>query len=119
MTHLYLPAARLRPGDAAFHALERRRAQGMPGAGRTHGPPATRKAGGSHHRFSQNIRHSLRDGLRLIRVLLGVPGLLASVVSRAPPVKLDSSVGEPGPHDFAVRLDVARLATPTRPPHPA
>jgi hypothetical protein len=34
----------------------------MPGAGRTHGPPATRKAGGSHHRSSQNIRHSLRDG---------------------------------------------------------
>jgi hypothetical protein len=23
----------------------------MPGAGRTHGPPATKKAGGSHHRF--------------------------------------------------------------------
>ena len=28
----------------------------------THGPPANRKAGGSYHRFSQNIRHSLRDG---------------------------------------------------------
>jgi hypothetical protein len=38
----------------------------MPGAGRTHGPPATRKAGGSHHRSSQYNRHSLRDGLRLI-----------------------------------------------------
>jgi hypothetical protein len=28
----------------------------------THGPPAKQKAGGSYHRFSQNIRHSLRDG---------------------------------------------------------
>jgi hypothetical protein len=34
----------------------------MPDAGRTHGPPATRKAGGSHHRFSQDSRHSLRNG---------------------------------------------------------
>jgi hypothetical protein len=34
----------------------------MPDAGRTHGPPATRKAGGSHHRFSR-INHSLRDGV--------------------------------------------------------
>ena len=38
----------------------------MPGAGRTHGPPATKNAGGRYHRFSQNIRHSPRDGLRLI-----------------------------------------------------
>jgi hypothetical protein len=34
----------------------------MPDAGRTHGPPAIRKAGGSYHRFSRNNRHSLRDG---------------------------------------------------------
>ena len=26
----------------------------MPDAGRTHGPPATKKAGGSHHRSSRN-----------------------------------------------------------------
>jgi len=38
------------------------RAQGMPGEGLTHGPPAEKKAGGSHHRISQIIRHSLRDG---------------------------------------------------------
>ncbi len=29
------------------------RAQGMPDAGRTHGPPAEKIAGGSHHRFSR------------------------------------------------------------------
>ncbi|WP_441299975.1 hypothetical protein, partial [Bradyrhizobium sp.] len=36
--------------------------QGMPDAGRTHGPPAKEKAGGSYHRSSRNNRHSLRDG---------------------------------------------------------
>ena len=33
----------------------------MPDAGRTHGPPATKNAGGSHHRISRFNRHSLRD----------------------------------------------------------
>ena len=32
---------------------------------------------------------------------------------------LSASVGAPGPHDFAVRVSAARLATPPRPPHPA
>ncbi len=76
----------------------------MTDAGRTHGPPATKKAGGSHHRFSQNKRHSPRDGLRLIRDLPGVPGLLATVALRLVTAKLDTSVGVPGPHDFAVRF---------------
>jgi hypothetical protein len=49
------------PGDASHAALEAKRAQGMPDAGRTHGPPATKKAGGSHHRQGRNNRHSLRD----------------------------------------------------------
>jgi hypothetical protein len=43
--------------------LQRRRAQRMPEAGGPHGPPAKRKAGGSHHtRFSRITRHSLHDG---------------------------------------------------------
>jgi hypothetical protein len=29
-----------------------------------------------------------------------------------------ASLGAPGPHDFAVRVGVVRLATPSRPPHP-
>ena len=53
----------------------------MPGAGRTHGPPATKKAGGSYNRFSPIIRHSLHDGLRLIRALPGVRDLLVTVIS--------------------------------------
>ena len=59
---------------------ETKRAQGMPGDDLTHGPPATKKAGGSHHRFSQINRHSLRDGLRLISRSPRGPGFLAPVV---------------------------------------
>jgi hypothetical protein len=32
--------------------------------------------------------------------------------------QLGASHGAPGPHDFAVRVGVVRLATPSRPPHP-
>jgi hypothetical protein len=60
-----------------------------------------RKHTSSHHRYAKTVRHSLRDGSRLIRALLGVPGLLATVASREAPAKLDPSVGRSGPHDFA------------------
>ena len=42
-----------RPSFAFFFTLEIKKAQGRPGADRTHGPPATKKAGGSHHRFGR------------------------------------------------------------------
>jgi len=42
----------IRPSFASFASLWMKRAQGMPGAGRTHGQPATKKAGGSHHRYA-------------------------------------------------------------------
>ena len=51
----------------------------MPGDGLTHGPPATRKAGGSHHRFSRINRHSLRDGLTAYTRSPRGPGFLAPV----------------------------------------
>jgi hypothetical protein len=35
----------------------------MPGDDLTHGPPATKNTGGSHHRFGRINRHSLRDGV--------------------------------------------------------
>ena len=68
---------------------------------------------------SRNNRHSLRDGLRLIRALLGVPGFLASVASRDLHLaRLDPSVGGSGPHDFAVRVSafVSRTAASTASP---
>ena len=49
-----------------------KRAQGRPGAGRTHGPPATKKAGGSHHRLGRDTRPSLHDGFN--GVLRALPG---------------------------------------------
>jgi len=56
--------------------------------------------------------------LTLLRALPGVPGFLATVALRII-ARLDPSVGGTGPHGFAVRLIVARLATPKRPSHPA
>ena len=83
-----------------------------------------RKHTSSHHRYAETIRHSLRNGLRLIRALLGVPGFLATVVSWIITTKLDTSVGVSGPHDFAVRLLLIRPCAeaqpePKRPSHPA
>jgi len=44
----------------------------------THGPPAKRKAGGSYHRSSRIIRHSLRDGFNAYSVLSLGTGLSCS-----------------------------------------
>jgi hypothetical protein len=81
----------------------------MPGDGLARGPPAKRKAGGSHHRFSRI------PGIPCAMVLTGScspqgPGFLAPVASRSL-CSLSISVGMPGPHDFAVRADDARLAS--------
>jgi len=46
-----------------------------------------------------------------------VTGFLATLV-REIARELGISVGMPGPHDFAVRVGVARLATLSRPPQP-
>src|SRR5579864_2667118 len=52
----------------------------MPGDGLARGPPAAKKAGGSYHRFSRIIRHSLRDGFYgFLRALPGVHDLLVTV----------------------------------------
>ena len=101
----------------------------MPGDDLTHGPPATKKAGGSHHRFGRINRHSLRDGLRLISRSPRGPGFLAPVAGVMPACRtrqgrhrhhrqLDLSVGRPGPRDFAVRAGHVRLTWHSRPPHP-
>src|SRR3984957_14465781 len=48
------------------------------------------------------------------------PGSFAPVIpEKLASQELDASVGAPGPHAFAVRFSIARLATPLRPPHPA
>ena len=65
----------------------------MPGEGLTHGPPAEKKAGGSHHRYEPNIRPSLRDGVNAyIRALPGVRDVLVTVARgsrRVGPARVD------------------------------
>jgi hypothetical protein len=91
----------------------------MPGEGLTHGPPANRKAGGSHHRFSQVIRHSLRNGFNgVLRALPGDRAFLPPSLARLS-CELGISVGMPEPHDFAVRVSHVRLTSPQRPSHSA
>jgi hypothetical protein len=53
-----------------------------------------------------------------LRALLGEPGFVATIAHGSSSDKLDISVGISGPHDFAVRVNVARQATLLRPPHP-
>jgi hypothetical protein len=73
----------------------------------------------SHHRFTETVRHSLRDGFNGSFVLSPVTGLFCHRRRRNCFRQLDASVGASGPHDFAVRIGIARLATPTRPSRPA
>jgi hypothetical protein len=100
------------------------RAQGRPGADRTHGPPANKKAGGSHHRLGLIIRPSLRGGFTAYSALSPGTGLSCprrrAIISR----DLTSASGgqdhTPSPSASAsfVRVHKAR-AIPPRPSHPA
>ena len=121
MTSLRIPAAEIRPGDASAVALEIGEGAGNAGC-RPH--PRFLRARKVHfcarkqQQGSQINRHSLRDGLRLIRGLLGVPGLLASVALRKRHAKLDPSVGGSGPHDFARPRRILSSARTPRAEHP-
>jgi len=112
------------PSFASSSPFENERAQGTPDAGRTRGSCVQRNCAfhaRKQRQGSRDNRRSLRDGLRLIRPLLGVPGFLAAVASRDHlSAKLDPSVGGSGPYDFAVRvLRASSVARNPRPPHPA
>jgi hypothetical protein len=112
----------------------------MPGAGRAHGPPAAKKAGGSHHRSAETSGIPCAMGLRLIRTLPGERAFLPPSPARREKRlrKLSASVAAPGPYDFAVREGLAPaprqrtaaalaqdrstslvVTTSSRPPHPA
>jgi hypothetical protein len=76
----------------------------MPGEGLTHGPPAEKNAGGSHHRFSRStgIPRAMFDDLYVISPGTGLIAPVARVLGEEHR-NLDLSTGRPGPHDFAVR----------------
>jgi hypothetical protein len=107
------------PGFCKNHDPPERRAQGMPGDGLTHGPPATKKAGGSHHRFSQSTGIPCTMVLTLLRTLPGVHDFISHRRLAGHPARLSASPGAPGPHDFAVRVSRARRTRCPRPSHPA
>src|SRR6266481_6299957 len=91
----------------------------MPGDGLTHGPPATKKAGGSHHRFSPISRHSLRDGFNgFLRALPGdhawlPPSFAEDSATLAPASERQDHTTSP-----SAAAGVRLIALP-RPPHPA
>jgi hypothetical protein len=84
-THLRIPAARFRPDDASSLSLDEKRAQGMPGARRTH--CLTCKKEKDARRLNTGTPKSPGTPcamvLRLLRALPGVSGLLASVARRS------------------------------------
>jgi len=115
--HASLPAARSRPSVACNSALENRRGRRE---GLTHGPPATRKAGGSHHRLGRINRHSLRDGVTVYSALSPVtiawlpPSSLRSLLLKNLAPASERQDHTPSPS----ALGHVRLTCPPRPPHP-
>jgi hypothetical protein len=94
----------------------------MPGEGLTHGPTAKQNAGGSHHWFSQIIRHSVRDGFNgVLRALPGDRAFLPPSPASFVTLRVSLSVGRPGPHDFSIRdvISRPRKGCALTPSHPA
>ena len=114
-----------RPSLAGMLSPRRQRAQGKPGADRTRSLACKMKkhTSGSHYRFDRAgpglPRASGFNGF--FRALPGVHDVLSHRHRRDAKHRrqLDASQGASRPHDFAVRIDIARLATPRRPSHPA
>jgi hypothetical protein len=120
---LIVLAALKHPSLASVASLWEQRAQGRPGAGRTHGPPANKKAGGSHHRLGLITRPSLRNGVTAYSALSPETGLSCprrrAIISR----DLTSASGgqdhTPSPSVLARSSARQARCDPTRPSHPA
>jgi hypothetical protein len=72
----------------------------------------------SHHRYAVAPAFPARCFTTYFVISPVRPGFFVTVASRKIE-KLDTCIGAPGPHDFAVRVDAARPATPSVPSHPA
>ena len=79
-------------------------------------PPATRKAGGSHHRYAERPLIPCATVLTAHSALSRQPGFFASVARRHV-YALDPDVGGSGSHALAVRDHAARHAARPRPSH--
>src|SRR5579871_3220662 len=94
----------------------------MPGARRTRSLACKMKKAHELVTTGSPIRrHSLRDGFTGSFVLSLVIGLSCHhpQCDAEHRHRVNASVETSRPHDFAVRIGFARLASPTRPPHPA
>ena len=94
------------------------RAQGMPGEGLTHArlQQKTQAAVTTGSAGSTGIPRAM-----VLTAYTGSPWCAGLVGHHHPaqrPAELDSSVGESGPHDFAVRVRHVRLTRHQRPSHP-
>ena len=78
----------------------------------------TKKCAHEHTGSAESIRPSLRNGFTAYSALSPATGLFATVTCGSLH-KLDTSIGVPEPHDFAVRIGGARQSQLPRPPHPA
>ena|SRR5690349_13524975 len=90
----------------------------MPGEGLTHGPPATRNAGGSHHRISRTSGIPCAVAYGLYALSLGT-GLIAPLRNALPHWRTASA---PGGQDHTTSPSASSAVRPTasmRPPHPA
>ena len=77
----------------------------------THGPPGSKKPGGSHHRFSRIIRHSLRDGFNgVLRALPRNRAFLLLSPRGSQPRDLTSASGGQDHTLSLVRTSAARPA---------
>ena len=105
-----------------FETIER--AQGMPGEGLTHGPPAEKMqaAGTTGAADHPAFPAQWFDGLYALSLETGSIAYMSRQCATR--IALDASTGASGPHDFTVRIGKfvgARnpRCNPTRPPHPA
>ena len=71
----------------------------------------TKKCAHEHTGSAESIRPSLRNGFTAYSALSPVNGLSCHRRHADRSAQLDASVGASGPHDFAVRVSVARLAS--------
>ncbi|MGJ4931156.1 hypothetical protein ACQR1I_33845 [Bradyrhizobium sp. HKCCYLS2038] len=73
----------------------------MPGAGRTHGPPAKKMQAAGTTGSAETSRHSPRDGFHAYGALSPVSGLLATVIGGIIITRqFGASLGAPGPRVF-------------------
>ncbi len=72
----------------------------MPGAGRTHGPPAKKMQAAGTTGSAETSRHSPRDGFHAYVAISPVSGSLATVALGIIARRLGASIGAPGPRVF-------------------